>query len=307
MTKRDPRNNLRAGFWRLADPKISLASFAGIFLAACYAAADVGLHPGWLALTILGVFFVEVAKNASGEIVDFDSGTDLAIREDERSSFSGGKRVLVDGLLTRRQTWLIAGSGFAGAVLVGLLIAGLRDSRVLLFGLPGIALAWYYHGGSLRLAYRGWGEVAVATAYGPLIVLGTYFVQAGYLNGALFHLSFILGLLVAAFLWINEFPDLRADAAAGKNNLVVRLGRERAALCYVVLLGSAYGWLALAVACGGAASAWPGLLGAVPAALSAWHLQEHRDQVARLAPAQAGALLSFLLMALGAGLGYALA
>ena len=30
-------------------------------------------------------------------------------------------------------------------------------------------------------------------------------------------------LLVANLLYINQFPDRKADAAAGKNNLVVRL------------------------------------------------------------------------------------
>ena len=88
------------GFWRLADPKISLASFAGMFLAACMAAADLGLAWGWLLLTVLGVFCVEVAKNASGELVDYDSGTDLAVADADRSPFSGGKRVMVDGLLS---------------------------------------------------------------------------------------------------------------------------------------------------------------------------------------------------------------
>ena len=33
------------GVWRLADPKISLASFAGMFMAVCFAAADAPLHP----------------------------------------------------------------------------------------------------------------------------------------------------------------------------------------------------------------------------------------------------------------------
>ena len=303
----DPRNDLRAGIWRLADPKISLASFAGMFLAACFAAVDAGLHLGWLGLTVLGVFCVEVAKNASGEVIDFDTGTDLAVREDERSPFSGGKRVLVDGLLTRRQTWAIAASGFGAAIVIGLLIVGFRDSRVLLFGLPGMALAWYYHGGSLRLAYRGWGELAVALAYGPLVVLGTYFVQAGYLNATLIHLSMILGLLVAAFLWINEFPDFRADLAAGKRNLVVRLGRERAALIYVVLVASAYGWLALLVLWEPHGRfVWPGLAGAFPAAFAALRLQAADNDVGGLAPAQAATLISFLLMAAGAGLGYML-
>ena len=302
-----PDKNFADGFWRLADPKISMASFAGLFLAGCFAARDVGLHMGWFALTVLGVFCVEVAKNASGEIIDYDSGTDLAIRDSERSPFSGGKRVLVEGLLTRDQTWSIAAVGFMLAIVIGLTIVVFREARVLSFGLLGMALAWYYHGGSLRLSYRGLGELAVALAYGPVVVLGAYLVQAGQLNSSLIHLSGILGLLVAAFLWINEFPDARADRSAGKLNLVVRLGTERAALAYVVLLTSAYLWLILLLVTEPASrSAWPGLLGIVPAAYSAWRLQESPSDVAALVPAQAAALRSFVLMAAGTGLGYLL-
>ena len=295
------------GFWRLADPKISLASFAGLFLAACFAGRDQSLHWGWLALTIIGVLCVEVAKNASGEIVDFDSGTDLAIETEDRSPFSGGKRVLVDGLLTRAQTWLIAGIFFLSAIGIGLLIVSLRDSRVLIFGIFGMALAWYYHGGSIRLAYRGLGELAVALAYGPLVVCGAYLVQTGYLNGILIHLSGVLGLLVAGFLWINQFPDYRADKAAGKRNLVVRLGRERAALGYVVLLISAFTWFGAVLICyDDARSTWPGLLGILPATYSAWVLLASENVSARLVPAQLASLLCFIVMSLGAGLGYAL-
>jgi 1,4-dihydroxy-2-naphthoate octaprenyltransferase len=37
-----------------------------------------------------------------------------------------------------------------------------------------------------------------------------------------------VGLLIAAVVYINEFPDYEADRAAHKNGLVVVLGRERA-------------------------------------------------------------------------------
>jgi hypothetical protein len=43
-------------------------------------------------------------QNASGELYDHDSGTDRAVAPEDRSPFSGGKRVLADGLLTRAQT-----------------------------------------------------------------------------------------------------------------------------------------------------------------------------------------------------------
>ena len=293
------------GFWRLADPKISLASFAGMFLAACVAEVDHGLAWGWLALTVLGVFCVEVAKNASGELVDYDSGTDLAVDDADRSPFSGGKRVMVDGLLTRGQTRALALVFFLAAIMIGLVIVCWRDSRVLSFGLIGIALAWYYHGGSLRLSYRGFGELAVALAYGPVVVCGTYFVQTGYLSAPLLHVSMALGLLVAAFLWINEFPDYRADRQAGKNNLVVRLGPDRAAPGYVLVATTGYAWLILTVIYYPTASGMlVGMIGAFPAVFSAWRLLQSEGVTARLIPAQMASLASFVLMAVGAGLGY---
>ncbi|MEP0201993.1 MAG: prenyltransferase [Halioglobus sp.] len=294
------------GFFRLADPKISLASFAGIFMAACFAARDTGLNVPWLMLTILGIFCVEVGKNASGEIVDFDSGTDQAITPEQRSPFSGGKRVLIDGLLSRNQTWAIATVFFMGAIAIGLVIASLRDSRVLSFGILGMALAWYYHGGSVRLSYRGLGELAVALAYGPFIVCGTYLVQTSYLSTPLIHASMVLGLLVAAFLWINQFPDYAADKAAGKKNLVVRLGLPAAAFVYVMIIVTAYLWLILAAQhyAGASGMLW-GLLGVVPAAFSTWRLLEaHSGNAKGLIAAQAACLSSFLLMSIGTGVGY---
>lgn len=295
------------GFWRLADPKISLASFAGLFTGACFAAADTDLHIGWLALTVLGIFFVEVAKNASGELVDFASGTDQAVTAQDRSPFSGGKRVLVDALLTRAQCRSIALFFFLSAIATGLVIALFRDARVLLFGVPGMALAWYYHGGRVRLAYRGLGEPAVALAYGPLVTCGAYFVQVGTLSPALIHTSIVLGLLVASFLWINEFPDYAADSATGKRNLVVRLGRDNAAVGYVVLLVVAYSWLVFtALFIEDARGLLWGLSGAVPGAWSAYRVQRSGAVTRLLVPAQAACLAGFLLLALGSGLGYLL-
>ncbi len=295
------------GVWRLADPKISLASFAGMFLAGCFAAADGELHVGWLLLTIVGIFLVEVGKNASGELVDYASGTDQAVLPEDRSPFSGGKRVLVDGLLTHRQTRAIALACFLGAIACGLFIAAVRDSRILLLGAVGMALAWFYHGGNLRLVYRGLGELAVALAYGPLVVCGTYLVQTGTLTTALLHAACSLGLLVAAFLWINEFPDYAADAAAGKRNLVVRLGKPVAQRVFAGILFTAYGWLlAASLFIAGAQGLAAGLVGAAPAVVSIVVLWRSGGVTARLIPAQAACLLSFLLMAVGSGLGYLL-
>jgi 1,4-dihydroxy-2-naphthoate octaprenyltransferase len=51
-------------------------------------------------------------------------------------------------------------------------------------------------------------------------------------------------LHVANLLFINQFPDVKADAAAGKRNLVVRLGPQRARWLYALIAIAAYAWLA---------------------------------------------------------------
>ncbi|MEP4147522.1 MAG: prenyltransferase [Halioglobus sp.] len=297
--------NFCKGFWRLADPKVSLASFAGMIMAALFALADSGLSPGWLSLTVLGVFCIEVGKNASGEVVDFDSGTDQAVAASDVSPFSGGKRVLVEGLLIRKQCWAIAALGFALGIAIGLLIVALREPRVLLIGFVGVTLAWCYHGGSIRLAYRGLGELAVAVAYGPLVVCGTYLVQTGYASMSLSCASLVLGLLVAAFLWINEFPDYKADKAVGKNNLVVRLGLETSVTVYIAIVTAAYLLLVLVALVSDATLGmlW-GLLGLVPAVFAIVRLIDAGGETSRIIPAQVATLASFIIMAIGTGAGY---
>lgn len=298
-------NGVFEGVCRLADPKISLASFAGMAMAALFAMADTGISTGWFALTVLGVFCIEVGKNASGEVVDYDSGTDQAVALEDRSPFSGGKRVLVDGLLTRDQCRAIAGIFYASGIAIGLLLVLLRDVRVLPFGLLGVALAWCYHGGSVRLAYRGLGELAVAVAYGPLVVCGTYLVQTGQFSVPLIYASIALGLLVAAFLWINEFPDYSADKSAGKRNLVVRLGREASVAVYVAIVAAAYMLLVLvAMSFEGARGMLLGFVGAVPATFAIVRLRAAVGETSRIIPAQAASLASFVTLALGSAAGY---
>ncbi|MDZ7651476.1 MAG: prenyltransferase [Burkholderiaceae bacterium] len=296
-------HDLSAGFWRLADPKITLASMASILLGAA-AAVHVGAAAwGWLGLVILGIFALEWAKNASGEIYDFASGADQAVAAADRSPFSGGKRVLVDGLLTVRETWAIALAGYAICIAVGLAIALLRDPAVLWFGLAGVALAFFYHAPPLKLSYRGWGEAAVFLAYGPLICAGTFLVMARELAPWVVWLALPLGVLIAAFLWINEFPDWRADAGAGKRTLVVRLGRRRAADVFLMLVVAAFLLLFVSLAFGVPLGALGALIATVPATRAVLMLHAHPEDTQRIVPAQAQTLLAFVLYALGAAVG----
>ena len=297
------RAGVTEGVWRLADPRITLASAASLLVGAAAAAADGPLSWPWLAATVAGIFCLEAAKNASGEIVDFDSGADAAVAEEDRSPFSGGKRVLVDGILSRRQVTIVAAVGYALTAAFGLAIATGREPRVLALGAAGIALAFFYHAAPLRLAYRGLGEAAVFACYGPLIACGTYLVQRAEVTREVALSSIPLGAMVAAFLFINEFPDRRADAATGKRTLVVRLGERRAASAFFALVTAAYCGVALLPAAGLPPGVLLGLAGAPLAFAAARRLASHAEETRALVPAQAWTLLSFLLLAAGESAG----
>lgn len=296
-------SNFLTGLWKLADPKISMASMASIFLGTCLAAAIGPIHYGWLAITVFGIFAIEVAKNASGEIFDFDSGTDLAVTEKNRTPFSGGKRVLVDGLLTREQTALIALCGYILGVAAGAAIIAWREPGISWIGVAGMLCAYFYHAPPFKLSYRGLGELAVAICYGPLICTGTYLVQRGEINLPSILLSLPLGLLIANFLWINEFPDMEADAKANKRTLVVRLGRQRASRVFVLIFGIAFVSVTILPAFDVNWGILFGLNAAVPAAIAATKLCRDFIETGKIIEAQKLTLLTFLLYALGAGLG----
>jgi len=307
MTTIARTTHVAEGIWRIADPKITLASAASLLLGLCAAARDGSIAWGWAAATVLGIFFLEAAKNASGELFDFDSGADLGVSPRDRSPFSGGKRVLVDGLLTRAQTAAAAGIFYVLGCAAGLLVVGVREPRVLLIGAVGVALAFFYHAPPLRLSYRGLGEAAVALAYGPLIACGAYLVQRGTVSTTVALASLPLGLLIAAFLWINEFPDYEADRSAGKRTLVVRLGRPAASRIFALILAAAFALLALLPAFGISVGVWGGFLGLPLAVRAALRLREKPEETAHIIPAQGWTLLSFLLFAAGVGAGLLLA
>jgi 1,4-dihydroxy-2-naphthoate octaprenyltransferase len=298
------RKDLWRGLWRLADPRISLASFASIFLAACLALRTGSIDWAWLAFTVVGVFAIEIAKNASGEVVDYDSGADLAVRPEDRSPFSGGKRVLVDRLLSRQETIRVAVGFYALAVAIGLYIVAFRDWRILSLGILGVSLAYFYHASPLKLAYRGFGEIAVALCYGPLLCAGTYLVQRGDVAAEVYWLSAGLGLLIGAFLWINEFPDYNADRESKKWTLVARMGRRRASHVFVLIVSAAFITLALAPLLSPLpVSTLLGLAGLPFAMFAARRIVGTPESTRQIVAAQGATLLCFLGYSLGTGIG----
>ncbi len=191
-----------------------------------------------LLLTVVGGAAVHLSANMLNDQFDFRSGNDLAVRH--QNPFAGGGRVLPTGRISLVAHLWVALLFLVVGSLIGIYLVLLRGTLLLIIGLIGVAIAYFYVGPPLRLAHHGMGEFLVGLGFGPLIVLGTYLVQAGGLNLAALLASLPVGLLVAAILWVNEFPDVEADLSVGKRTLMARLGRRASLKIYVALLAAAY-------------------------------------------------------------------
>ena len=288
------RRPLVAGVWRLVDPKIALASvvpfFAGVSLAV---SQNVPIRWGLVAAAFAAIFLVEVGKNAVNDLCDFE--TDIAVTPEERSPFSGGKRVLVDALLTDYDLRIIAWVAFIAAGAIGLEVAGRSRPSLLLLGLAAALISVVYAAPPIKLAARGLGELAVLAVYGPGIVLGTLLLCDGRITAEAVIGSVSLGLLIANVLLINEVPDERADRLAGKRTLVVRVGRDRTETLLAIVFTCAFAIPVAAAAYGVVPFRMTAMLAGIPTAALAVSVLRQTPGGHPPVPAQALTLVTYVV------------
>jgi len=130
-------------------------------------------------------------------------------------------------------------AAFAGALAVGVYLTVRVGWPILAFALLGGAAAIFYEAPPIRWSYRGLGELVIALAYGPWLVLGSLYLHTGALSSDAFWASLVPGLLIMALAVVNAIPDFHQDRLVGKRNLVVRIGRRRAVWLYLGLAASA--------------------------------------------------------------------
>jgi 1,4-dihydroxy-2-naphthoate octaprenyltransferase len=208
----------------------------GILIAASHGFFD----PIAALLTIIGACFVQLGLNVANDVFDTMSGADDA--NVTPTQFSGGSRVIQYGLVSLRQMATLSTVFYVLGGLIGLILLATHGSTALLvIGVVGFIVSLGYTAPPLKFVYRGLGEIAVALGFGPLMLLGAYVVQTG---GALawepFVASIPVALLVALILYVNEIPDRRGDARAGKRTLPVRFSETAVIAGYNIAVAAAY-------------------------------------------------------------------
>ncbi len=205
-----------------------------------------GLH---FALVVIGVTVNHFGLNLVDDVLDYRHTVDLQAGG-EKNFFTGGSGVLPEGLLKERQMLTAATLFFAATAVIGIYLAWTCGWPVLVFGIFGMACSIFYTAPPIRFGYRGFGELGLLVNFGPVILLGSYYVQARMPAFEPLVASLVPGLLMASMIVINEIPDYDADRRGGKWNLVARFGRKTGALLYGAGLASAYGILVFSAVAG---------------------------------------------------------
>ena len=281
------------------------AAIVPVCLGTAIAWATVGPFNLWyFLLTLVGAICLNAGTNMTNDYFDHTWGSD-DLNTEFANPFTGGSRLIQMGIV-EPHVFLWQGIGFfVIGSLIGLVLLLTRGPWVLWLGLIGVFSGYFYTAPPFRLVRTGLGEVLIGLSFGPLMVLGSYYTQTQMVGWGPVIASLPVAILIALVVWINQFQDMRADAAVGKNHWVVRLGRERAATAYGLLLATVYLSLLGGVISGIVTPfALLGLL-TLPMAAKAYQVAvAHYDHPQELVPANAATIRIHLLTGVLMTLGY---
>ena len=195
----------------------------------------------WLGLTLLGGSLLHIGTNTSNDYFDYLSGADNLNYNYSNKGLNGGSRGIQMGLISLKGVRNLSIVVFMLSALVGIPLIQKAGMPIFWLGLIGFLSGLFYTAPPFRFASRkGLGELLIGLNFGPLMVAGSTLVQTGQLLPEAFLAGIPLGFLIAAVVYVNEFPDHDSDKATGKNTLIVVFGPEKARIGYVALVSGAF-------------------------------------------------------------------
>ena len=188
---------------------------------------------GIFLVALFSGLFLQVAANFFNEYYDWRYGLDT-------QNSLGASTVIFQGTMSAQQVlWGGIGSCIIASVL-GIILIATVGAGILLFGLAGMAIAYFYSARPFKLATRGLGDVMVFLAMGVLMTWGAYYVQIHQWSWSAFAASIPIGFLVTAILNMNNMRDYQDDLAAQKKTVVVRFGEKFGKRYHATLIIGAY-------------------------------------------------------------------
>lgn len=222
------------GKWfRAIRPFSFTGSVVPVVLGAMLALKESQFHFGYFMLSVIAIVLLHAGVNLLSDHDDFINHVDT-------KDSHGSSGVIHENLLSPKEVYKGGFIFLTLGSLVGLFLSYERGWLVLVFGLIGAIGGYSYTGKPLVLKYRGLGAPLVFLLFGPLMVLGAYYVQVQTISSTAFFVSIPVGLLTTAILHANDIRDIQHDKKAGINTLSIMVGQRNAFRIYYWLILLSY-------------------------------------------------------------------
>ncbi|HWO75678.1 MAG TPA: 1,4-dihydroxy-2-naphthoate polyprenyltransferase [Bacillus sp. (in: firmicutes)] len=223
-------------WWQLMRPHTLTAGFVPVTIGTALA-----LHEGQINILLflsmlIASLLIQAATNMFNEYYDYKRGLD-----NEESVGIGGA-IVRDGV--KPETVLgLALSFFGIATLIGVYICMESSWWLAVIGLICMLVAYLYTGGPLPIAYTPFGEVISGLFMGLIIILLSFYIQAGTVTTESILISIPISILVGAIMLSNNIRDLDGDKENGRKTVAILLGRKKAVTLLATMFTVSYLWV----------------------------------------------------------------
>jgi 1,4-dihydroxy-2-naphthoate octaprenyltransferase len=261
-TIKESRMPLVQKWWDAIRPWSYTAAIVPVLLGAAVAAHEVTINWLLLVLALVGSIAIQGGTNLMNDYYDYKKGTDTP-------AVKGTGGALLRGDMTPEQIFRAGIIAFALGSVIGLYLVYTTGPFIFWLGLCSVAVGYFYTAGPFALAYVGLGELAVFIFMGPVMVLGSYYLQQPVIALPVIWAALPVSFVVAAILHANNLRDIDTDIINHKRTLATMLGRSGARIEFYVLVGGAFVSVLVLIALG--LAPWPTLISFAMAPL-AWRL-----------------------------------
>ena len=203
-------------------------TFVCVFLGASTVVANqANVSLPMLTLALLGALLAHISVNTLNEYFDFKSGLDL---ETIKTQFSGGSGALPQNPNMVGTVLTVAVTSSIALFMIGSFFVWLYGTGIVPIGITGLVLI---------TTYTGWINkhpficlIAPGLGFGFLMVAGTQFVLQGQYTALSWLVAVVPFFLVNNLLLLNQYPDIKADANAGRNHFPIAYGVNRSNMVY---------------------------------------------------------------------------
>lgn len=194
---------------------------------------------------LIGMFFAHLGANAANDYFDELSGIDRFAFEkipEGRGSQVCGSGILTSGKLTIKEARVVVVIFFSLAFVAGVILTITSGWPVALLAAVGFFFGMFYCAPPVAFGYVGYflGELGIFFAFGPLPVIGAYFIQTGKFSWEAVIASLPIGLLTTSVVFNQHFAHVQADRAGGKRTPVVLWGEKPMRVVSKLLLIGVY-------------------------------------------------------------------